>query len=472
VTATADPDGRDVGLVGPATVVTAYDTPEVIAAGGALWRAGRIVEVGPFAELAARHPDAAHLDAAGGLVLPGLINLHHHFYSSLGRGLDPGRELGDFPTILAELWWRLDRALDADTIRLSAELAAADSIRSGVTTVFDHHASPAVVDGSLELVADAVERAGLSAVLCYEISDRNGPAEALAGLEENLAFAAARADHPTQRGMVGLHASFTVSNATLDAVARHHRPELGCHIHVAEDPVDVEVSRAAFGAGPVERLDQRGLLGDRTLAVHCIHLTPEERRRLADRGGVIVHNPESNANNGVGRLDLDGAAADGCRIGIGTDGMSSAVLGSLRAAFLGVRGGRRDPRAGFSVVPDLLAVNAEIAGRFLDDPRLGRLEPGAPADLCVLDVAPPTELRPRNLFAHLVYGCATTPVRHTVARGRVLLNDHRLTTLDPTALAAEARERTPELWRRFRELPPRVPEWMKRHCDGICVIRV
>ena len=454
------PTGASTTLVGPGIVITSFRDPEIVDGGAVVWRGGEIVEVGPFDDLLRRHEHAARLDAAGGVILPGMVNLHHHFYSALARGLDPGLELTDFPTTLAGLWWRLDRALDADTVRLSAEVAAADCIRWGATTVFDHHASPSCIDGSLELVAGAVERAGLSAVLCYEISDRNGHDEALAGLDENLEFCSSRAGHPSVRGMLGLHAGFTVGDATLDAVARSHRPEIGCHIHVAEDPVDGRVSRSAFGAGPVDRLERFGLLSDRTLAVHCIHLEPAERRRLAEHNATVVHNPESNANNGVGRLDLEAAAADRCTLGLGTDGMSSAMLGSLRAAFLGARAGRHDPHAGWTVVPELLAVNADVAGRFLDRPALGRLEPGAPADLCVLDGAPPAPITADNWFAHLVFGGAATTVRHTVAGGRVLLDDHRFTTLDPVAIADEARARTPELWRRFHELAPSAPEWI------------
>ena len=325
--------------------------------------------------------------------------------------------MDNFGEILDGLWWRLDRALDPETIRLSAELALADSIRWGVTTVFDHHASPTAIGGSLEIIAEAVERAGLSAVLCYEITDRNGHDGAIVGIEENLAFFSGRRSDARVRGMLGFHASFTVDDATLQAAADARSAGMGCHIHVAEDALDLRLSRVIYGDGPVQRLERFGLIDDRTLAVHCIHLGSDDRRLLADRGAVIIHNPESNANNGVGRLDLDGAAADGCRVGLGTDGMSSSVLASLRAAFLGVRGGRRDPTAGFTVVPELLAVNAEVAGTFLDEPQLGRIEVGAPADIFVLDQAPPTPVTPENVFAHLVYGVAGSPVRHTVARG-------------------------------------------------------
>ncbi len=446
-------------LVG-GTIVTAFRAPRVLTDGAVAWQGDRILDLGDASEITGKYPNARILDGHGGLVLPGLVNLHHHFYSSLARGLDPGRQMGDFGEILDGLWWRLDRALDADTIRISAELALAESIRWGVTTVFDHHASPTLIGGSLEIIAQAVDRAGLSAVLCYEITDRNGHDGALEGLEENLAFFASRRDDARIRGMLGFHASFTVDDETLQAATDSRLAGMGCHIHVAEDPIDLRVSKVVYDNGPVQRLERWGFIDDRTLAVHCIHLGSDDRRLLADRGAVIIHNPESNANNGVGRLDLDGAAADGCRIGLGTDGMSSTILGSLRAAFLGVRGGRRDPTAGFTVVPEMLAVNAEVAGRFLDEPQLGCLEVGAPADLCALDQAPPTPLNPENVFAQMVYGLAGSPVRHTIARGRVVMEDHRLAAVDPVIIADEARAATPALWERFHALGVSRPEWL------------
>lgn len=457
---TAGPAADGTTILKAGAIVTRLRDPEVIADGAVAWRGERVLGVGDPTALVAAHPGARVIDAGGGLVLPGLVNLHHHFYSSLARGLDPGREMENFGEILDGLWWRLDRALDRDTVRLSAELALADCVRWGVTTVFDHHASPAVIAGSLDLIAGAVERAGLSAVLCYEITDRNGHDQALEGLDENLGFFEARKDDPRIRGMLGFHASFTVDDSTFAEAARRRADGAGCHIHVAEDRLDLRISRLAHGSGPVERLDRYDLIDDRCLAVHCIHLGSDDRELLADRGAVLVHNPESNANNGVGRLDLLGAAADGCRIGLGTDGMSSAMLGALRAAFLGLRAGRRDPRVGFTVVPEMLAVNAEVAGRFLGEPLLGRLEPGAPADLCVLDAAPPTPISANNVFAHLVYGSAGSPVRHTVARGRFLLEDHRLTQVSPAAIADEARRATPALWERFRALGDTRPAWL------------
>lgn len=433
-------------------VVTGGRAPRVLAGSAVAWRGSRIVAVGPEPSLEAQFPEARRLDARGGWIQPGLVNLHHHFYSALARGLDPGGPLRDFPEILDRLWWRLDRALDREAVRVSALLSLAECVRWGCTTVFDHHASPSCIEGSLDVIAAAAETSGVSAVLCYEVTDRNGRAGAEAGIEENLRFLAAREGTPRVRGVFGVHASFTVREETLAAIAERRPPGAGCHIHAAEDPVDVRASLEAFGAGPLQRLDRFGLLDDRTLLAHAIHLEEEDYRLVAERGATIVHNPESNANNGVGRLEVPRVVRLGCPVGLGTDGMSSSVLRALRFAFLNLRSATGDPASGFEALPSLLAVNASVAGKILDEPLLGELVPGAPADLIVVDSPPPTRVEAGNLFGHLVYGASEAPVRHTIAAGRVLLEDGRHTTLDPEDLARQARELAPAVWRRFHAL--------------------
>jgi putative selenium metabolism protein SsnA len=445
---------KDVTILSNGTLVTGGARPTVIPNGAVVWRDDRILALGSENEFGGRFPDARVLDAHGGLIVPGMVNLHHHFYSALARGLDPGVELNGFGAVLEGLWWRLDRALTSDAVRVSARLTAADCIRWGCTTVFDHHASPSCLRGSLGIIADAVEEAGLSAVLCYEISDRNGHSEALEGIEENLDFCARHREHPRVRATIGLHASFTVSDQTLGIISERRPDGVGCHVHVAEDLLDVRVSKAAYGAGPIERLESFGLLDDAALLVHCVHLGSEQFERIANAGAVVIHNPESNANNGVGRLNVVEAARLGCLVGLGTDGMSSSMLRSLRAAFLAHRSGLRDPRVGFEVHPHLLSNNAVVAARFFDEPMFGELAVDAPADIAVIDRPTPTPLDDANLFPHLVYGAAEAPIRHTIARGQVVLEDFRHTTLDVEAIAAEARQIAPEVWQRFHALPP------------------
>jgi putative selenium metabolism protein SsnA len=440
-------------IIGNGTVHTGGERPIVLADAGVAWQGDRILAVGPLNELRADHPEAETLDARGGLILPGFVNLHHHFYSALARGLDPGIAPRSFGELLEGLWWRLDRSLDEEAVRISARLTVADCIRCGCTTVFDHHASPRFIAGSLDAVAEEVASAGLAAVLCYEASDRNGHDPAIAGVEENADFCARHLAHPTIRGIMGLHASFTVSDETLAATARLRPSGAGIHIHVAEDPIDIRVSHALYGRGPIDRLDAAGLLDERALLAHGVHLSAEDLDRVAAARAVLIHNPESNANNGVGRLDVVAAARAGCRLALGTDGMGSSMLGALRFAFLAHRAALRDPRVGFEVHPGLLAATSRAAGALFDEPLLGELAPGAPADIAVLDAPPRTPISPTSIFGHLVYGAAGAPVRHTIARGRVLMRDFQLLTLDPEGAAREAREIAPRVWERFRALP-------------------
>ncbi len=453
-------DAAPVILLANGVVVTGWQDPNIVFDGAVAWSGDRILDVGPASALRARYPAAEPVDARGGMILPGLINLHHHFYSALARGLAPASVPQDFGQILDRLWWRLDRALTPETVRLSALLGATDAIRWGCTTVFDHHASPSCLRGSLGIIGRTLTEAGLSGVLCYEVSDRNGHDEAVAGLVENLRFIERHQDNPRLRGTIGLHASFTLTDATLDEVASRRPDGCGCHIHMAEGSLDFQVSEMAFGAAPLERLEQRGLLDERALLVHGVHLTSEGRAVVARNHSVLIHCPESNANNGVGRFDVERAAGEGCMIALGTDGMSSAMLRSLRFAFLIQRAGREDPTVGFAAHPRILQNNVEVARRFFDEPLLGELSPGAPADICVVDCPPPTPLTGDNLFGHLVYGAAEAPVRHTIARGEFLLEDFRHTTLDPQAIAEIARTEAPGLWERFSSIGASPVDWL------------
>ena len=169
-----------------------WGTPnEIVENGALLVRNGRIVDMGLSAELAARYPQVEQCDARSQLVMPGNICAHTHFYGAFARGMGiPGPPMKDFPDILKRLWWRLDRALLDVDVKYSALVCLVDAIKHGTTTLIDHHASPSAIDSSLDQIADAVELAGVRAALCYEVTDRNGPEGAQAGISENVRFLA------------------------------------------------------------------------------------------------------------------------------------------------------------------------------------------------------------------------------------------------------------------------------------------
>jgi putative selenium metabolism protein SsnA len=423
---------------------------------GALWvEGGRIADLGLTAELSARYPEAERWDAGGQLVLPGAICAHTHFYGAFARGLaTPGEPAATFPQILERLWWRLDQALTLEDVRSSALVCLVDAVRHGTTTLIDHHASPNAIDGSLDVIAEAVERAGLRACLCYEVSDRDGPERARAGIAENVRFARALADAPSSHlaPSFGLHASLTLSDRTLAACVDAARAwDLGFHVHVAEDAADQEDALERTGKRVVHRLGDLGVLGPRTIAAHCVHVDGGEIERLAETSTWVTHQPRSNMNNGVGVAPVEALLEAGAHVGLGNDGFSNQMLAEMKAAYLVHKLHRRDPRAmpGDVVMELAYANNARLVETLWPGLTTGQLSVGAAADLVFLDYHPTTPLSAENLPWHLLFGVEASLVTATVCAGRVLMRDRQLLTLDEAAITAHSRERAQGVWDRL-----------------------
>ena len=411
---------------------------------------GAIRALGPTRDLIERYPQAEQIDAGGQLVMPGNICAHTHFYGAYARGMAiPGDPPEDFPAILKKLWWSLDKALDKDSVRLSALVALVDAIKHGTTTLIDHHASPNFIDGSLDVIADAVDQAGLRAVLCYEVSDRDGREKTDAGIAENLRFIKASAERPRVRGTFGLHASLTLSDETLRRCADQH--DGGFHIHVAEHEADQIDSLERSGVRVVHRLDHYGILGDQTITAHCVHVDESELDRLAETGTWITHQPRSNMNNGVGAAAFDTMMARGMNLCLGNDGMGNAMWGEWKAAYLLHKLANRDPRSanGADVARMAVENNARLIDVFFPGKQVGRVLVGAPADLIFVDYHPFTPLTAGNLAWHIVFGFEASMVTTTMVDGRILMRDRKLTTLDEGAIAAEALALAPGVWARY-----------------------
>ncbi|HEY7953929.1 MAG TPA: amidohydrolase family protein [Polyangia bacterium] len=408
-----------------------------------LRRATVIVEAGQIAALAAPSDPlpagAETLDCAGLLLLPGFVCAHTHLYSTLARGMPPPREPpATFTQILERVWWKLDRALDAETIELSALVGALEAARAGTTTLVDHHASPGCLDGSLDRVAGALEQVGLRGVLCYEASDRNGQDEGRAGARENDRFLTklAKEPRPLLRGLVGAHAAFTLSDATAELLADlAMRHKSGIHIHLAEDAIDAHKN----GLSTVSWLSERGLLGPRALLAHAVHVSDEDAAKIREAGAHVVHNPRSNANNAVGYAR---PSRFGDRLLVGTDGIGADMRKETRAAFFAARD-HHDPLD----APAALARNRAWAAWQFN--RSFAIEPGAAADLIALDYRSPTPLDESNLAGHLLFGLPEAEVRHVLVEGRLVLKAGRHPNLDEAAIYARAREAARRLWSRL-----------------------
>ena len=443
-------------LITNATLVTWGTAPRIVADYAIHISGDRIDRIGPSAKLEEDYPRSKRLDAGGQLVMPGSICAHTHFYGAFSRGLSvPGPAPRDFPEILDKLWWPLDRSLRDEDIRYSALLCLVDAIRYGTTTLFDHHASPNAIDGSLDIIAQAVDKSGLRAVLCYEVTDRDGLDKADAGIKENLRFLKrlSAEPHPRLRGMFGLHASLTLSGATLQACRAAAPDGTGFHIHVAEHEADEYDSLAKSNMRIVDRLLNHGILGPRAIAAHCVHIDAHEMELLREAGSWITHQPRSNMNNGVGAAQVESMMRMGLRVCLGNDGFSNSMWEEWKAAYLLHKLANRDPRrmSGSQVAEMAIYNNAALAAEYFPAVPIGEIWQSAYADLIFVDYQPPTPLNAGNLPWHILFGFQPAMVTTTIVAGKVLMRDRELTTLDEEEILARARELSKKVWRRYEE---------------------
>jgi putative selenium metabolism protein SsnA len=389
--------------------------------------------------------DEEVLGLGGMLVLPGLVNAHTHLYSALARGMPaPASTPRNFVEVLERVWWKLDRALDEEAVYLSALVGGIEAALSGTTFLIDHHSSPSFITGSLRCVKRALEEVGLRSVLCYEVTDRNGEAGCLEGVQENVDFQHSYQSDLT-RGMIGAHASFTLTEETMQRLAGATAvTNSSLHIHVAEDAHDVRDCATRYGGESVpQRLGRHGLLASRTLMAHCVHLTPEDIEGSHSRGAWIAHNARSNMNNAVGYGNVHALR----RAALGTDGVDQDMLAEARAAFLKMQEAHREDA--FAATLSLLAGGHRLAAALFGLP-FGKVDVGGPADLVILDYTAPTPVTTENVAGHLLFGVDRSHVRSVLVAGRFVVRDRRLANVDAGAALTRARDRAPGIWSRMQ----------------------
>lgn len=415
-----------------------------------------IKEIGPQAEMSKRYPDAERLDARGQYVMPGNICAHTHFYGAFARGMAiPGSAPKDFPEILGKLWWPLDKALTEEDIHYSALVCLVDALKHGTTSLVDHHASPNAIPGSLDILAQAVDEAGVRSVLCYEVTDRDGEVKARAGIAENVRFIERARRSLIAHGRVaatfGLHASLTLSEKTLNLCREALPEQAGFHIHAAESDVDEYDSLAKSGLRVVDRLEKHGILGDRTIVAHAVHVDAHEIALLAQSGAWVSHQPRSNMNNGVGVAPAESMLRAGVKVCLGNDGLSNTMWKEWEAAYLLPKVWNHDPRrmSAAQVAHMAVANNSHLMGVFFPQAPLGVIQPGAYADLIFVDYHPTTPMHTGNLPWHIIFGFNESMVTTTLVAGRVLVRDRQILTLDEAEITARSRELAVQAWKRY-----------------------
>ncbi len=378
-------------------------------------------------------PNDEVIDCSGKLITKSFAIGHHHAYSALARGMPaPKKTPTNFLEILKYIWWNLDKALDKDMIEASAIATAIACAKAGSTFVIDHHASPNYIAGSLDVIAKAFEKVGVSHLLCYEITDRDGLEKAQQGLNETETYLR------NNQGLIGLHASFTVGDATLKkAVDLMHKSNSGIHIHVAEDNYDQEHSLKHYNQRVIERLHGAGVLeSSKTILAHCLHIDDNERNLIENSPAFVVQNTESNLNNAVGYFNSVGL---GDNVFLGTDGMHSDMIRSAQSAFL--VGQANDSISFLTAYYRFRKVHNYISNNgFVGD---------GENNLVVLDYDTPTEINDNNFLGHFIYGLSSNHVQHVISNGRLIVKNRIIQTFDEEEILKFTKEQSLRLWEKL-----------------------
>lgn len=437
-------------LIGNGKVITRDKARPYLEKGAVLVEGRNILQIGDCAALQAAYPQARFVDAKGGVIMPAFINVHSHIYSALARGLSiKGYNPTNFYEILDGQWWAMDRQLTLAGTRASAYATIIDGIKTGCTTIFDHHASYKEITGSLFEIEKAVKELGIRACLCYEVSQRDGEKKCDEAIEENANFIThcEKEQDPMVKAMFGGHALFTIDDKTFEKMAAANNGRTGYHIHVSEGLNDVYDSALRYGTRSVNRLLNNGILGERTMLGHCIHLNNGEMDILRDTGTMVCNNAESNMGNAVGCAPIRQMMEKDILVGMGTDSYTFDMLEALKVSLIIQRHNACMPNVAWGEVTRMLFENnAKICARYFPD-TLGVLKPGAAADIIIMDYKNFTPFSGANVDGHMIFGMTGRQCEFTMCAGRILMEDRKLVGIDEEAVNAHIMEEGVKLWK-------------------------
>ncbi|GLI54641.1 chlorohydrolase [Propionigenium maris DSM 9537] len=440
-------------IIGNGRLITHDELNPFFHNGAVVVEGNKVIEVGETESIRKKYPEDEFIDARGQLIMPGMINTHHHIYSAFARGMtSTGPAPKNFVDILENMWWKVDKNLELEDVKYSALTTYIDSVKNGVTTVFDHHASPMAAKDSLFTIAEAAKEIGIRTCLCYEVSDRDGIEILEEGIKENTDFIRHynTGDQNMIKGMFGMHASFTLSSESLDkCVKAMEGLDAGYHIHTAEAIDDLYDSQEKYSKRVVERLDEYGLLGEKSIAVHCIHVDEVEMGILKRNGTQVVHNPESNMGNAVGCSPALELISKGINVGLGTDGYTSDMFESMKVANIIHKHVKKDPAVAWGETPQMVFENnRRIVAKYFEG-NIGVLKEGAVADIIVADYDPLTPMDETNYNGHILFGLMGRSVNTTIIDGKIVMKDRKLVGIDEERVMKESREHASKMWQRL-----------------------
>lgn len=419
-------------------VVLTLDSHDTVVEQGAVAIAdGLIAGVGPEDEILAAFPDARRIDAANGLILPGLINAHTHVPMTLFRGIADDLELMDW--LQNHIFPAEAELVDEEFVRWGTRLACLEMLQGGITTFVDMYYFE-------DVVAEVADACGIRAVVGETLIDFPAPDNKTwdAAVEYMRRFAERWRDHPRVTPAVAPHAPYTVSAEHL-IEAHSLAEELGLPllIHLAEDRSEVDQLVEQAGSTPVEYLRDLGILTDRMLAAHMVWPTEREIQRLAEHGVGVAHCPQSNMKVAAGVAPVPAMLQAGVAVGIGTDGAASNndlnLWEEIDTAAKLHKVENLDPTV-VSAREALRMATAEGARALGMDDQIGSLEEGKRADLIVVRRDGFHQQPHFDPYSLLVYSTKASDVETVVVEGQVVVEGRKVLTLDTQAITDKARE--------------------------------
>lgn len=437
-------------IVGNGRLITQNNEKPFIENGAVVIEEGKILDYGNTEDILKKYSNEEYIDAEGKVIMPGLINTHGHIYSAFARGMNlNGPQSKNFIDILNNLWWRLDKSLSLEDTKYSAYTTLMDSLKFGVTTFFDHHASPNSIEGSLFTIGEVAEELGIRTSLCYEVSDRDGEEILNKGIKENIDYIKYCIEKKSnmKSGMFGMHASFTLSDESLSkCVEQAHSLNCGYHIHVAEGITDEEDCIQKHGKRVVERLNDFNILGKNTIAVHCVNADEDEQDLIAETNTCVVHNPESNMGNAVGVSPAINLINKGVIVGLGTDGYTQDMFESMKVANIIHKHHLKNPSAAWGEVPLMLFENNRKIAEGHFEGKFGVIDKGANADVIIVDYDPLTPMDGTNYTSHILFGMMGKSVDTTIVNGKTVVRNGEFVDIDEKEILAKSREMSKKLW--------------------------
>ncbi len=393
------------------------------------------------------------IDVQGKILMPGFISTHTHACSTLARGLRFADETSiNSVEIIKNNIARLESELTHEDIYYGTLVTLIEGIKNGVTCFFDHHSSPLVVEGSLDVIEKAFKRLGARGVLSYSISDKNGIGIALKGIKENSRFVE-KCKHDNEdlvKGMFGISDANNLPNKVLEiAGIEGNRLATGFHIHVAETVGDLISSRTNFQKGIVERLEEYSLLNSKSMFSHCIHVNEDEKKLLNKVS--VIHNPESNMNFAVGYCNAIDLMKKGNLVGIGTDGFPSDIFRAMNICCgLHIHHSKdTSVMKAEDVVEMAIVNNGKIASKHYEA-QVGSIKQGAKADLILIDYNSPTIINSENISSHVILGMNSGSVSDVIINGKIVMENRVICNFNEKEIYEECKVASNALWNRVQ----------------------